>query len=79
LDTREESEWARGHIPNTIHVGKGIIERDIEKIIPDKGAHRSLMRRWLPPRSRKPAGMGYNKVISWMAVGPAGLKPACRL
>jgi rhodanese-related sulfurtransferase len=36
VDTREESEWARGHIPGAIHLGKGVIERDIEKAIPDK-------------------------------------------
>ncbi len=36
VDTREESEWARGHIPGAIHLGKGVIERDIEKTIPDK-------------------------------------------
>jgi rhodanese-related sulfurtransferase len=38
VDTREDSEWARGHIPGAIHLGKGIIERDIEKTIPDKDA-----------------------------------------
>ena len=38
VDVREESEWARGHIPNAIHLGKGIIERDVEKAIPEKGA-----------------------------------------
>ena len=38
VDTREDAEWARGHIPNAIHLGKGIIERDIEKAIPDKSA-----------------------------------------
>src|SRR5271156_6877571 len=38
VDVREESEWARGHIPNAIHLGKGIIERDIEKAIPEKSA-----------------------------------------
>jgi rhodanese-related sulfurtransferase len=38
VDVREESEWARGHIPNAVHLGKGIIERDIEKTIPEKGA-----------------------------------------
>ena len=38
VDTREDNEWARGHIPNAIHLGKGIIERDIEKTIPDKNA-----------------------------------------
>jgi len=38
VDTREDSEWARGHIPGAIHLGKGVIERDIEKTIPDKEA-----------------------------------------
>lgn len=38
IDTREESEWNAGHIPGAIHLGKGIIERDIEKTAPDKSA-----------------------------------------
>src|SRR5580765_7426237 len=38
VDTREDSEWARGHIPGAIHLGKGIIERDIEKTVPNKDA-----------------------------------------
>ena len=38
VDTREDNEWARGHIPKAIHLGKGIIERDIEQTIPDKNA-----------------------------------------
>ena len=38
IDTREDSEWARGHIPGAIHLGRGIIERDIEKTVPDKDA-----------------------------------------
>jgi len=38
VDTREDSEWARGHIPGAIHLSKGIIERDIERAIPDKDA-----------------------------------------
>jgi len=38
VDTREDNEWARGHIPGAIHLGKGVIERDIEKAIPDKDA-----------------------------------------
>ena len=36
VDVREESEWARGHLPGAIHLGKGIIERDIEQALPDK-------------------------------------------
>ncbi len=35
---REESEWSAGHLPAAIHLGKGIIERDIEKMIPDLDA-----------------------------------------
>ena len=35
IDVREESEWAQGHIPEAVHLGKGVIERDIEKIIPN--------------------------------------------
>ena len=38
VDTREDTEWASGHIPGAIHLGRGIIERDIEKTIPDKAA-----------------------------------------
>ena len=34
-DTREESEWAAGHAAGAIHLGKGIIERDIENAVPD--------------------------------------------
>jgi rhodanese-related sulfurtransferase len=35
IDVREESEWAKGHLPGAIHLGKGIIERDVEQRFPD--------------------------------------------
>ena len=35
VDVREESEWKDGHAAEAIHLGKGIIERDIAKLIPD--------------------------------------------
>jgi rhodanese-related sulfurtransferase len=38
VDVREESEFARDHLPQAIHLGKGIIERDIETRVPDHGA-----------------------------------------
>jgi rhodanese-related sulfurtransferase len=38
IDTREESEWAKGHVAGAVHLGKGIIERDIETKVPDKNA-----------------------------------------
>ena len=34
VDVREESEWAKDHLPQAVHLGKGVIERDIEKAIP---------------------------------------------
>jgi len=33
VDVREESEWDKGHITNAVYIGKGVIERDIEKKI----------------------------------------------
>jgi rhodanese-related sulfurtransferase len=35
VDVREESEFARGHVPGSVHLGKGVIERDIEAAVPD--------------------------------------------
>lgn len=35
VDVREDSEWANGHLPGAIHIGKGVIERDIETKVPD--------------------------------------------
>src|SRR4051812_28255912 len=37
IDVREESEWARGHLPRAEYLGRGIIERDIEQRIPNTG------------------------------------------
>jgi rhodanese-related sulfurtransferase len=38
VDVREDSEWAKDHITGAKHLGKGVIERDIEKEIPETGA-----------------------------------------
>ena len=35
IDVREESEWAKDHLPKAEHLGKGILERDVEQRIPD--------------------------------------------
>lgn len=35
VDVREQSEFAAGRLPGAVHLGKGVIERDIEKTIPD--------------------------------------------
>ena len=36
IDVREDSEWQAGHAAGAVHLGKGIIERDIEEKVPDK-------------------------------------------
>ncbi|MCC7053887.1 MAG: hypothetical protein IT355_11555 [Gemmatimonadaceae bacterium] len=38
FDVREESEWAAGHVTGARHLGKGVIERDIERTVPDPAA-----------------------------------------
>src|ERR1700729_1475254 len=67
VDVREESEFAKDHLPGAIHLGKGIIERDIEARIPelDKelilycgGGFRSAL------AADNLQKMGYNNVIS---------------
>ncbi|TMA37709.1 MAG: sulfurtransferase [Deltaproteobacteria bacterium] len=38
VDVREDREWAQGHARGALHLSKGVIERDIEKAIPDRDA-----------------------------------------
>jgi rhodanese-related sulfurtransferase len=81
IDVREDSEWAAGHAAGAVHLGKGIIERDIEARIPDKsarlvlycgGGYRSAL---AADNLRK---MGYTDAISldggWRAWRAAGLE-----
>jgi len=35
VDVREDNEWANGHLPKAVHMGRGVIERDIETAVPD--------------------------------------------
>lgn len=79
VDVREESEFAAGHIPGSIHLGKGVIERDIEGTIPNQDAEIYLycgggFRSVLAADSLKK--MGYTNVTSvdggwrgWVAAG----------
>jgi rhodanese-related sulfurtransferase len=67
VDVREESEWARGHLPGAVHLSKGVIERDIESKAPDKNAELILycgggFRSALAADNLQK--MGYKKVIS---------------
>lgn len=83
VDTREDNEWQRGHIPNAIHLGKGIIERDIETAVPDKNAPLVLycgggFRSALAADNLQK--MGYRKVVSmdggWRGWTEAGFPTA---
>ena len=38
MDVREDHEWQAGHAAEAVHLGKGILERDLEKLHPDAGA-----------------------------------------
>ena len=80
VDVREDSEWAAGHAAGAIHLSKGVIERDIEKTIPDKSAKLVLycgggFRSALAADNLNK--MGYANVISldggWKAWNEAGL------
>jgi len=79
IDVREESEWAKGHLPGAIHLCKGIIERDIENVVPGKatplvlycgGGFRSAL------AADNLQKMGYTSVVSmdggWRAWTEAG-------
>ena len=67
VDVREDAEWARGHALGAIHLGKGVIERDVERAIPDHaeemvlycgGGYRSAL------AADTLAKMGYTNVLS---------------
>lgn len=67
LDVREDSEWAKGHAAQAIHLGKGILERDLETTIPEfdreiimycGGGYRSVL------TAAAAQQMGYRNVFS---------------
>jgi rhodanese-related sulfurtransferase len=67
IDVREESEWEQGHLPGAHYLGKGVIERDIERMFPDPGAEVILycgggFRSALAADNL--TKMGYTKVVS---------------
>ncbi|MCU0619057.1 MAG: rhodanese-like domain-containing protein [Gemmatimonadaceae bacterium] len=79
IDVREDGEWALGHVPGAQHVGRGVLERDIERLVPDPatplilycgGGYRSLLAADALQR------MGYGDVASmaggWRAYVLAG-------
>mgnify|MGYP003504813625 CR=1 FL=1 len=85
IDVREDREWLAGHLPQAMHLGKGIIERDIEQVVQDKqqtmvlycgGGFRSALAADVLQQ------MGYTDVLSlaggysaWLAQGLTIEKP----
>jgi rhodanese-related sulfurtransferase len=81
VDTREDNEWAAGHVKGALHLSKGVIERDIETQVPDKttklilycgGGFRSAL---VADNLQK---MGYRNAISldggWRALKASGFE-----
>ena len=83
IDVREDNEWEAGHAAGAIHLGKGIIERDIENTVLDKATRAdSLLRRWLSfARSRQTRCKRWvtRTCSRWRAAGRRGKKQAARL
>lgn len=42
VDVREDNEYAKDHLPSAMHIGRGVLERDIEQKVPDLGAEMVL-------------------------------------
>ena len=63
VDVREDHEWNDGHAPGAMHIGRGIIERDIEKHIPDYDAEIVLY-----------CGGGYRSALATVNIQKMGYK-----
>ena len=79
VDVREDNEWEAGHIPGAVHLGRGVLERDVEERFPEKdaplvlqcgGGYRSAL------ACDNLQKMGYTNVVSldggyrgWVAAG----------
>lgn len=79
IDVREDHEWLLDHAAGATHIGRGILERDIEELIPDKdaeivlycgGGYRSAL------AAHSLAQMGYRHVLS-MSGGIRAWREAC--
>src|SRR5262245_38366047 len=67
MDVREDQEWNKGHAVQAVHLGKGVLERDLEQMVPDQnqeiimycgGGYRSVLTAFVAQK------MGYTNVFS---------------
>ena len=63
IDVREESEFAAGHARGARHIGRGILERDVETHYPDKDTELVLY-----------CGGGYRSALSALELGKMGYR-----
>src|SRR5262245_56589334 len=63
VDVREDAEWARAHAAGAIHLGRGVLERDIESRIPDKDTEIVLY-----------CGGGFRSALAAESLGKMGYK-----
>ena len=63
IDVREDREWDAGRARGAVHMGKGVIERDIEKQIPDKNAELILY-----------CGGGFRSALAAKSLGEMGYR-----
>ena len=68
IDVREDNEWEKGHAAQAVHLGKGILERDIEQMFPDPATEMIMY-----------CGGGYRSVLTADVAKRMGYKNVCSL
>jgi len=68
LDVREDLEWQKGHATQAVHLGKGILERDLENMIPDPDAEIIMY-----------CGGGYRSILTAISAQKMGYRNVCSL
>lgn len=68
MDVREDDEWRKSHAPDSLHLGKGLLERDLERTIPDRDAEIIMY-----------CGGGYRSVLTAAVAQKMGYRNVCSL
>jgi rhodanese-related sulfurtransferase len=68
LDVREDLEWQKGHAEQAVHLGKGVLERDLENMVPDPGTEIIMY-----------CGGGYRSILTAVSAQKMGYQNVCSL
>ena len=68
MDVREDREWEKEHAAEAVHLGKGILERDLEQMVPDQNREIIMY-----------CGGGYRSVLTAQVAQKMGYKNVCSL